>query len=474
MTSSSDRPLPELEREVEASRTRLELAMNDLGRQLTLDGLVASVSRNFTTGDVANSVDTLVEKAKNNPLPIALVGAGLGWLLLGDGGPSTRTIKRNARYGAQRVADGAEHMVDSAIHGAEHLADSARHGAEYAADSARYGAAQVAGAVRHGAHNVAEGARHGAERVADNARYGAHSVAEGARHGAERVADNARYGANKVASGVQQGTDSARSMVHSGGSSAGGAPSAIGPTGTTTGVTSTATVRHDIHGRPLEPGKEFDDHHDSITDRARRAWSDAEESMSNTAHNIGHAANEFAHDARYRMRETRAQSADMAHRARVQSAEMAHRAREEVVHAYRTNPVVLGLGVAAVASLIGVLIPNSRRENEYMGPYARDARHAVEDVANEALERAEEELEHVAEEADKYIAQAEVKADEAIREGEAAAGKAIDKASEKTEKLAEKAEEKIATAGKKDDKSPNTGSGPNNGGAKKEKATASS
>ena len=45
MTMESNRPLWELERDVEASRARLEMAINNASRQMTIDGVLGSVKR---------------------------------------------------------------------------------------------------------------------------------------------------------------------------------------------------------------------------------------------------------------------------------------------------------------------------------------------------------------------------------------------------------------------------------------------
>jgi len=397
MTDLSNRPLGELEREVETSRTRLELALNDLGRQFTVDSLFAAAKRQLSDEPLAARADQLVAKAKANPLPVSLIGAGVAWLLLGDGGPDTRTLSRRARHGAE-----------SAMHGAEHFAASAKHGAEH-----------LAGSVKHGAENLAGSAKHGAEQLADSARDGASNLAGSARESAASV----KHGAASAASSAKAGVSN---LYGSGGS------------GSTTGAGPQA-VRHDIYGRPIPTNREFDDDHDSLTDRARGALSGAGDRMSEQAHAFGQSASHLADDARYRLHETRAQSV-----------EMVHRAGEEVREAYRTNPVVLGLGVAAVASLVGVLLPNSRRENETMGPYARDVRHRAEEAAGEALEQAEKKAEPYIEKAEEtateVVGKAEAKADEAIDK----TGKAIDKAGEAAKDTGRKVEDKVATAGKKD------------------------
>lgn len=431
MTDPSNRPLGELEREVEASRTRLELALNDLGRQFTVDGLVATVKNQLSDEPLTQRADQLITKAKNNPLPVALIGAGLGWLLFGDGGPDSRTIRRGARHGAERALHGAENIADSAMHGAASLAGSAREGAEHLAGSVSHGASAVAGSAKHGAASVAGSARQGAASVAGSAKQGAAALTGSGQTGAQHPGTPLAT-AHGTTSGPQTGTA--------------GTPQAL---------------RHDIYGRPIASGREFQDHDQSLTDRARHALSDAGDSVGERAHALGHSASGLAEDARHHLRETGAQSV-----------EMMHRARDEVRHAYQTNPVVLGLGVAAVASLVGVLLPNSRREDEAMGPYAREAKYRAQEAAGEALDQAEEA-------AGSLIGKAEAKADEvmeksdkAVGKAEAAAGDAIDKAGEAARNTGRKVEEKIATAGKKDE-SPKPGSAQNKPeGASKEKAGA--
>ncbi|GAB5376553.1 MAG: DUF3618 domain-containing protein [Acuticoccus sp.] len=402
----SHRPLAELEREVEASRTRLELAINDLNRNLSVDGLVSSLRRHVPD-DLSQSADDLVARAKSNPLPLGMIGAGLAWMLLGDGGPSTRTIARNARHGAHQVADGAERMV--------------------------------------------EGARQGAEYVSDSARQGVERVSEGARQGVERVGESARAGADKVADGARSAAGRAQAAV-------------AGPGGSQPGTPPHA-VRHDIYGRPTIAASEFDDT-ESLGDKARGTLSDAGDAVSRRASATRQSAHEFADDARDHLRD-----------ARDQSAEFAYRARDEVVHAYKANPVVLGLGVAAIGSLIGVLLPNSRKEDEALSPYARKAREQVEDAASDTFEKAEGKAEEV-------IDRVSQQAEDAIGKAETEAESAIDKASEATDDAAKKAEQAISDAGKTDDGKPaaakalgekGSGGGKDDASARKakEKATAS-
>lgn len=338
MNTESNRPLWELEREVEASRSRLELAINDVSRQFTIDGLFSAVKRQLTE-DGTSPAQSLIDKARNNPLPLGLIGAGIGWLLLGNGGPDADTLRRRATHGAERLGEGAR----SAAYGVSHGAQSAAH------------------SVSHGVHSAAHGVSQGA-----------HSAAHG----------------------VSQGAHSAANRLHSDGTSA------RGP----------AVVRHDIHGRPVPVHGEFEDDREGMGGKARHAvegarsaLSDAGHAVSDEMHHLGRSAGELADEAREQLRYTRRQTADFA-----------YRARDEVFEAYRANPVALALGVAAVGSLIGVLLPNSRREDELFGDEARYVRSKVTEAAGHAMERVTE-----------------------------AAGEAVDEAGKKAEDIAHDMEKKV-------------------------------
>lgn len=306
MTMESNRPLWELERDVEASRARLEMAINNASRQMTIDGVLGSVKRALDI-DGMEPAQQLMDKARNNPLPLALIGAGIGWLLLGDGGPDARTIRRRARHGAERFADGARDAAD-------HVASS---------------------------------------------------------------------------------VDGMRSHSHS------GAPSRP------------PIVRHDIHGKPVPVHSEFDeDEGRGIGDRARGAMSDAGHALSGARHavedemhSLGHSAGELADEARDRLRRTRAQTS-----------EFAHRASDQVWDAYKANPVALALGVAALGSLIGVLLPSSRREDELFGDEARYVRARVTEAAGGAMEEAGKAAEQLAKGFEEKVDEVEKKLEEKIDE----------------------------------------------------------
>jgi len=72
----------ELERDIEASRARLDLTIDRLQDKLSVSGIVDDVlgaTRKNTYGPV---FDNALEVIKRNPVPVMLVAAGVGWLLV--------------------------------------------------------------------------------------------------------------------------------------------------------------------------------------------------------------------------------------------------------------------------------------------------------------------------------------------------------------------------------------------------------
>jgi hypothetical protein len=177
-------------------RTELQDAVT--GARESVRAATLGKVENFATtlGDSMNDArDTLLDTLYANPLPAALTGVGLAWLLMnrsrsasarsrnvaGNGGQypyGTRTPQVGEQLGAAvgnvgaAVGKAAHHVTDAVadgVHGATNtagqvmdsasdivssLAHTAGEGAQYAANTARDGATAVASSVQHGAKRV--------------------------------------------------------------------------------------------------------------------------------------------------------------------------------------------------------------------------------------------------------------------------------------------------------------------------------
>lgn len=81
----SDQSSAELELEAEAARARVADTAENIRKKLTAGQLMDEFSNMITGGDLSTGMSNLKSQVRDNPLPIALVGAGLAWLAFGKG-----------------------------------------------------------------------------------------------------------------------------------------------------------------------------------------------------------------------------------------------------------------------------------------------------------------------------------------------------------------------------------------------------
>jgi len=175
----------------EAVKNDLKEAMNGAKRAVraaTL-GKVEDLATNI--GDKMNDTrDTLVDTIRNNPIPAALTGIGLAWLLMNRSSSASGRAGRSQfdrQNGFGDLADGfgdsvgnARAAVGNAAHRATDAASRGLHRATDAVGGAAHGASEAAMDIVHRAGSAAS---HLAEQASD----AASSVAEGASRGARRV-----------------------------------------------------------------------------------------------------------------------------------------------------------------------------------------------------------------------------------------------------------------------------------------------
>jgi hypothetical protein len=82
MTDQTRSP-EEIEREIATERSELQRTIDDLQERLSLDGIMRTVTDSVSdnASDIGRTLSTTVQR---NPVPIALVGAGLAWLAVSN------------------------------------------------------------------------------------------------------------------------------------------------------------------------------------------------------------------------------------------------------------------------------------------------------------------------------------------------------------------------------------------------------
>ena len=84
MTRSDEEPTSpaEAERKVVDARADLEGSLDELGRKLDPDALLAQ-AKSFFARDGEDFGDVVIREARANPMAAIMVGTGLAWLMLG-------------------------------------------------------------------------------------------------------------------------------------------------------------------------------------------------------------------------------------------------------------------------------------------------------------------------------------------------------------------------------------------------------
>jgi hypothetical protein len=126
-------------------------------------------------------------------------------------------------------------------------------------------------------------------------------------------------------------------------------------------------------------------------------------------------------------------------------ARYSHQAEERLERMMEEQPLAMGAVAFAVGAALGGLLPNTRRENELLGPYAERARSEGMAMARQEAEKARRVAEAAANEAtrmgDEAAGEADRKSpsgDEMVREGERKAGEAADRIGEAARSEAER------------------------------------
>lgn len=176
--------------EIEKTRERLEDTVEALGAQLNPSSLTQRLKDNVreaTIGRVQHMANNtkeritetgrgLAETIRANPLPAAMVAAGLGWLLLsGRDQRSTHSYRdgiadmpdeidhpgepRGIRRVGGAVADKAQELTDQAKDAAEQVAERARAAGERVADRTREAGQRIARGTDRAVHRLQDGAR---------------------------------------------------------------------------------------------------------------------------------------------------------------------------------------------------------------------------------------------------------------------------------------------------------------------------
>lgn len=198
-STSTHRSPAEIEREVEEARARLRGDLAEMRTRLSPGTMLDHALDYARASGGAEFTRTFGRQVRDNPLPIALIGAGIGWLMTAgrldgasrDDALSTRRMSRGAHDGGFATGDAAHwgigETIASAMHGVRDMANAVTGAATNAAGTARDATGHAVHAVSDAASGLAGGTRRVGGQMADGVSHGVHAAADGGAGAVDRM-----------------------------------------------------------------------------------------------------------------------------------------------------------------------------------------------------------------------------------------------------------------------------------------------
>ena len=190
----SERTTAELEQDAEMARARVADTAESIRNRMTPGQLIDEFTGLFSGGDGAAALGNLKAQVRDNPLPLALIGTGLAWLMLGQGAAA------NAASPTSRASDNAGYAASNGTETGS-LADRASEVAGSVKSAVGSSARAVGDMVSDAAGAAGSMADGTAQRVRDNLSEGKRwvdDVAGGATSGARDLTAKARQSATEL------------------------------------------------------------------------------------------------------------------------------------------------------------------------------------------------------------------------------------------------------------------------------------
>lgn len=176
MRTEGNRP-QEIEREIERTRSEMSGTLHEIQRRLSPERLVDDGLRYLRQGGPARFAVNLGETAVREPVPLALIGVGVAWLMFSS-------YRGNGRYSTSVTGYAPDQQEPTALDKATGTWDRASEAWDKASGKASDAAAKISG--------TAAAARDQVASLAGTTRELAHSTREQARHYSETAQHQAR------------------------------------------------------------------------------------------------------------------------------------------------------------------------------------------------------------------------------------------------------------------------------------------
>lgn len=206
----------EIEREVEASRASIDNTIEAIRARMSIGQIVDEAVDYFGTSAASQATSRLGAQIRDNPLPLALVGIGIAWLMSGRGQPHVRShhfsgtghpAHDHESYGDDRRPPSRHGYDDGAGYAFPYQTGDAGNGGGSSDQEVGQG---QSGYMERAASMLEEGAERTSDAVsqaADAARSGMEAAASAASSAAGRVGHAATSGWTGGQQAYRQGRD---------------------------------------------------------------------------------------------------------------------------------------------------------------------------------------------------------------------------------------------------------------------------
>lgn len=340
--ADSNRSPAELERDIEGTRSRISGLIDELTDRVQPSNMIdraVGMARDSGAAEYAGDFATnLARAAKDNPVPVALIGVALGWLALDRGGVRGRDVQRlyTAATGGPRRGTPLPRSTTAA--GGTLISGGDFHAYRYDDTPDRTGSRAMAKDPTIG-EKVSDAASAARDAVTDVASTVGSSVAS---------AYSAAKGAAANAASSVLGSDERGAQAND---RPGQGQSSYGTSGATrqTGGSSSSLV-------------------DRVSDVADSTGKAASYAARVTREGAGYGATRVYESGR-------------------NAGRRAYRAGDAIADTVREQPILLGILGIAAGAVIAAALPRTRREDEILGVYRDELR---DRVTNEVSDRYED------------------------------------------------------------------------------------
>lgn len=191
----------EIERDVERTRSDIEDTVEALRDKMSIGQIVDEAAHYFRDSGGTEVLNNFAAQARANPMPLALVGIGLAWLMSGRGQPAMRSY---SSYRGSYAGNGGSAYGGSSYGGSSYGGSQSGIGARVgetagAARDALSGTGRKAGeAVASSMHKVGDSASQAYGKVSDTASQAYGKVSDTASQAYGAVSDTASHTYDQV------------------------------------------------------------------------------------------------------------------------------------------------------------------------------------------------------------------------------------------------------------------------------------